>query len=229
MMQTLSHTTLYNETSQTIQEAEAPPLTEQVPTENNSEIRARIIVKEHGKESIVEETLFYPMQPRLPYSATDDTITIETDRGVYVGGYKGGMLEGFGSFYFKNGSRYKGEWKKSMRHGFGIMTTHRGGSSYEGEWKDDAPSGYGKMTRSDGSIISGYFSHGFSGTGHIKYTNGDEYKGCFEDAERNGMGLLRTSDGLSFSGEFREGKPWEGVITDKNGRKEYVANGEILS
>ena len=41
-----------------------------------------------------------------------------------------------GIFYYKNGSKYNGEWKNDKKEGKGIFYWNDG-AKYDGEWKDD--------------------------------------------------------------------------------------------
>ena len=56
-------------------------------------------------------------------------------RGEFVKGYP----EGNGIYFWKNGAKYDGEWKKGMRHGKGRyeFTYHDRVSVQDGEWKND--------------------------------------------------------------------------------------------
>ena len=80
-------------------------------------------------------------------------------------------------FVFENGARYKGQWKESVRHGFGVQIWPDGakyegywknnkahgqgvfwhvyGAKYEGAWKRDKAHGYGKYTHSNGATYEG--------------------------------------------------------------------------
>lgn len=75
------------------------------------------------------------------------------------------MRQGKGLYAFKNGCRYDGSWRKSVKYGFGKII-YPDGSRYEGEWKTD-------------------YKHGF---GAYYYPNGDVYEGGWYKGLRHGLG-----------------------------------------
>ena len=52
------------------------------------------------------------------------------------------LLQGYGTFVFKEGVVYEGEWCRDMRHGWGRMK-YEDNSFYEGEWFNNFRSGQG--------------------------------------------------------------------------------------
>lgn len=60
----------------------------------------------------------------------------------YKGNHLAGKKDGFGNFYYKDGSYYTGQWKKGVRWGFGKMW-YTDGSFYGGYWKCDKRHGAG--------------------------------------------------------------------------------------
>ena len=56
--------------------------------------------------------------------------------GTYVGEKKDGLMDGEGTYYYKDGSKYTGMWKNDKMEGQGIHTWTTG-EKYVGEWKDD--------------------------------------------------------------------------------------------
>ena len=43
-------------------------------------------------------------------------------RNRYEGFWKAGVREGFGIFYYANGSKYEGYWKNNMKEGYSFYT-----------------------------------------------------------------------------------------------------------
>ena len=76
------------------------------------------------------------------------------DRGIvlfpngdsYEGEWKGDKMKGNGTYKFKSGSVYTGDFEKSLRHGLGTMT-YSNGDIYSGEWVNDRIAGKGKVTK----------------------------------------------------------------------------------
>jgi hypothetical protein len=82
-----------------------------------------------------------------------------------------------GEAWYSDGARYKGDWLKGKRDGWGVLSRPVAAGSgaavaaatkeeeqqvtvYEGEWRDDCPHGRGRWTFEDGS---GFFEGVFSG------------------------------------------------------------------
>jgi hypothetical protein len=47
-------------------------------------------------------------------------------RNRYEGNWIEGRREGFGTFFYSNGSRYDGYWHNNMKEGFGLLTEENG-------------------------------------------------------------------------------------------------------
>ena len=63
------------------------------------------------------------------------------------------------AYPYADGSRYVGEFRNDVRHGFGTFISSDG-SRYVGEWKNDKKHGKGTYTLTDGSIKKGIFANG---------------------------------------------------------------------
>ena len=77
----------------------------------------------------------------------------------YVGEYKENQHHGQGTYTFADGKKYVGEFKDSKRHGQGTYT-FADGKKYVGEWKEDKWHGQGTLTFPDGSAKRGYYMNG---------------------------------------------------------------------
>uniref|UniRef100_A0A673N810 Radial spoke head 1 homolog n=1 Tax=Sinocyclocheilus rhinocerous TaxID=307959 RepID=A0A673N810_9TELE len=99
--------------------------------------------------------------------------TINTVLSVYQGTYK-----------FKNGARYIGEWYMNLKHGQGTFY-YPDGSKYEGSLVDDQRQGHGVYT----------------------YPNGDTYDGEWLHHQRHGQGTYRQHNtGSQYMGTWIMGK-----------------------
>lgn len=47
------------------------------------------------------------------------------------------MRNGFGKFYYKEGSVYEGNWRDNLMHGKGNLYYSDGKLAYEGDWRMD--------------------------------------------------------------------------------------------
>ncbi len=62
-------------------------------------------------------------------------------------------------YTYPDGTRYKGEWKDSKKHGKGVLI-RPDGTKYAGEWANDKPDGQGTLTYPDGKKWTGVWENG---------------------------------------------------------------------
>nr|GEW35953.1 sulfate transporter 3.1-like [Tanacetum cinerariifolium] len=76
------------------------------------------------------------------------------------------------------GSRYRGQYRQGLRHGYGIYRFYVG-DIFVGEWFKGQCLGVGVHTCQDGSKYFGEFKSGVKhGIGHYHFRNGDMYAGA---------------------------------------------------
>ena len=84
-------------------------------------------------------------------------------------------------YYFKNGAVYKGQWRGTVRHGFGVQTWPDG-AKYEGYWKNNKAEGKGTFWHVDGDVYEGDWKDDkANGYGIYTHVNGARYEGNWED------------------------------------------------
>lgn len=57
---------------------------------------------------------------------------MQYNAGTYEGQMKNGMRNGYGKFYYNQGSVYDGNWKDNLMHGKGSLFYSNGKLVYEG-------------------------------------------------------------------------------------------------
>ena len=82
------------------------------------------------------------------------------------------MREGKGIYYFKNGNRYEGDWKKNLQHGKGIFY-FKGGERFEGDWKNGKIEGKGVFYCDKYREMGDYVNGVKKGIHATLYNNGD--------------------------------------------------------
>jgi hypothetical protein len=122
---------------------------------------------------------------------------MKNDQGVYEGTFVDGQMNGYGTFSWKNGMKYVGEFSNGL-HGQGTFTWPDG-SVYVGQFTNDRLTGDGKLT---------YPSSFEDGAG--------VYVGSFVNWKRHGLGKW-VSDSFEFEGEWKDGKPVNGLISLPSG------------
>jgi hypothetical protein len=144
---------------------------------------------------------------------------------TYVGEWLNGNSHGKGTFISDEGDKYEGDFQKGKQHGKGIFI-YKNGDKYEGEWVNGYMHGYGIYRFKNGDKYDGELVTGnFHGKGTFTYSDGDEYIGEYLNGKKHGNGIF-TLSGNKLIGEFIDDRLKKGTYIDKNGDK-YV--GELLS
>jgi len=125
--------------------------------------------------------------------------TFTTAKDKYVGEYKNGYKNGFGTQTYSNGDKYVGEYKNGYKNGNGTYT-YANGDKYVGEWKFNRKVGYGTQT----------------------YSNGDKYVGEFKDDKYHGKGNMTFPDGKIQSGIWANDKYLYDLVEHDKREKERL-------
>jgi len=141
------------------------------------------------------------------------------DNGYYDGNCQenSNLREGFGTYYWKNGDKYVGEYKNDLKDGHGTYYW-KNGDKYVGEWKNDQKDGRGTYCWKNGDKYVGEYKNDLKhGQGTYYYTDGTKYIGEWKNDKRTGHGKLIFLDGSYEEGEF--------LNNDRHGRvKTFVHN-----
>jgi hypothetical protein len=134
------------------------------------------------------------------------------NRSSYDGEWKEDERSGNGTFIWKTGEEYVGEFLNGMYHGHGVNKYPENDAfnrtSYDGEWKEDERSGNGTFIWKTGEIYVGEFLNGlFHGHGVNKYPENDafnrtSYDGEWKEDERSGNGTFIWKTGKKYVGNF---------------------------
>ena len=126
------------------------------------------------------------------------------DGSIYKGFFENDKLKGRGRLILINRYIYEGDFDEGLFNGYGKLYTING-IKYEGNWKNDMQDGFGVEKYSDGSCYSGTFHKGIKqGKGKFLFKNGDTYEGDFENDEMTGWGLYKKKDGKIYNGMVKK-------------------------
>ena len=109
----------------------------------------------------------------------------------YEGEWQIDEMNGYGNFYWSDGSSYKGLWKDERRHGNGTQIYPQNSSlvKYIGEWREDLRNGFGKVFWINGNTYEGQFQNGIiNGKGTFIWADGSRYDGLFENEKLHSFG-----------------------------------------
>ena len=130
----------------------------------------------------------------------------------YVGETVSGRREGRGSYFFRNGDSYVGEFRANVFYGVGVLRkapfSINGrscvGREYQGEFRDGLRSGRGTQRSGFGDTYEGNFADDtYHGRGVMLFANGDMYEGDWERGQRTGHGRLTHKAGGFYDGGWR--------------------------
>lgn len=149
----------------------------------------------------------------------------------FQGGFKQGMIEGFGQVTIEGKVTYSGQWRNGKPHGNGQATYIELNTTYTGGWVDGLWQGEGSLVHSSKFLavhdnsksytIKGHFVKGnLDGEGSRTYASGKTIKGNWFDNELM-TGKLYNVDGTTYEGEWLGGRP-HGIGTKTiSGGKRY--------
>lgn len=177
-----------------------------------------------------DETLTATINP-LPPAETQASAQTPSSQGAAPEGRTGdgsapdfGCIEGnctngTGTYLFKNGDKFSGQWKDSKIFNRGTYF-YKNGEKYVGEFENGKINGTGTYYYNSGNRYEGTWKDGIkSGTGtHYYAARGEKYVGEFKDNEPHGQGTYYYSSGDRYEGEWQNGrKHGEGKYYRRNG------------
>lgn len=123
---------------------------------------------------------------------------------TYKGNFKDGQIYDQGILYFSNGDRYVGQWQNRKRHGKGKLL-FANGDAYQGNFAANKLHGHGLMEYADGAEYEGNWDNNqITGNGIMVYANGDKYEGEWQNGKRHGTGKLILVNGKVQEGDWLE-------------------------
>lgn len=153
------------------------------------------------------------------------TIIVEqySDGTRYEGEKYMNKRHGRGTFYYKEGFRYEGNWEDGVMRGYGILWLDDKNKIYEGEWDNNVFHGRGtlynaecnskcefngtdfRMLRGGWTKLDGLFDAGVKqGLATLFIANGDVFVGTFARDVVHGRGTYTPKNGKAFFGLWRE-------------------------
>ncbi|KAL7133496.1 hypothetical protein ABFS83_12G144600 [Erythranthe nasuta] len=136
----------------------------------------------------------------------------------YSGSLVGNSPEGSGTYTWSDGSKYEGQWRFGVRHGYGKLQWPSG-AFYEGEFSGGYINGSGLYTRSDRAVYNGRWRLNLKhGLGYQTYPNGDIFEGSWIKGAPQGHGKYTWTNGNVYMGNVNGGKiSGKGTLTWTNG------------
>jgi S1-C subfamily serine protease len=170
----------------------------------------------------------YPQNGQGTYTAAAST---------YVGAFRNGKYNGYGTYTYAVGAKYVGEWKDGKQHGqgtFTVVSPHKyAGEKYVGEFEDGKAHGQGTQTFVSPHLDAGkkyvgeWKDNEFSGRGTLTFVSphkyaGEKYVGEFEDNKYSGRGTLTLVSPHKHAGEKYVGE-WKNHKRLGQGAQTFVS------
>jgi hypothetical protein len=211
------------------QKIELPPDTYSISVEKAGyrEWREQIELENDSDENVTATLIPLPPAETQGSAQTPDPPTQGTEKAQTDGGsspnfgcIKGNCTNGVGTYLFKNGDKFSGEWKNSKIFNQGTYF-YKNGEKYVGEFENGKINGTGTYYYNSGNRYEGSWQDGIkSGTGtHYYAARGEKYVGEFKNNEPHGQGTYYYQNGERYEGEWQNGR--------KHGEgRYYLRNGE---
>lgn len=146
-----------------------------------------------------------------------------------LGCISGDCAGGEGTYVWRDGSRFEGQWQRNNFHGIGTSYDAAGNVDRSGVWANglyqgrllsgDAAAGSVKLELPGGRIYEGELrEYEMNGSAVITYPNGDVYQGEVLGGVPHGQGNYRRAG----SGEAQEGRFKHGALEGHERPEEYL-------
>lgn len=221
-------------------------LTETMPFQDDTELSDIFSAIQNALERKAEDAAPAALSIQTVKQLPGNSVCLQQKNGytAYQGGYHGGKREGFGSYYYKDGSLcYAGFWEDDKKEGLGVSFRHSDQAVHISNWKENKPAGFtslfdkqgnfkfgGKIVagkkngvgisynNEDGSVFVGKWENGVhTGYGSTFDENGNLlYTGMWKHGKRSGTGTAFDQAGdILFTGEWKEDHEYNGILYKK--------------
>ncbi len=139
-----------------------------------------------------EGTLYYP-NGKIESGIWEKDVLVRKSTTKETGCISGNCENGFGTYVWKTGGKYIGDFENGKRDGKGTYTFENG-DVYKGDWKNGTYDGQGTYKFKSGSKYVGEWANGkYNGIGTMFYKNGTSKTGLWENDEFKGKGIKNSS------------------------------------
>ncbi len=139
-----------------------------------------------------------------------------TNGDFYEGSFFENDFDGQGKYIYSvndplQRASHEGSWKNGKKHGYGTFIW-KNGVKFEGQYSDDERIGYGSMNFPTNDPFNrvryvGNWNNGqINGRGTLTYKNGNKYEGDFVSGAIRGNGTFYFADGRKYVGQMLKGK-----------------------
>lgn len=153
-------------------------------------------------------------RPDTPFG--QDATCLYDDGSKYVGGFRAGRRNGFGTFTTPKGDKYVGKYVADKLNGTASWSSEARGERFEGLWENHKPNGRGKYYYIDGATYDGEWKDGKRhGRGILVFSSNPSprkrnmtkyevsYNGDWVEDVKEGYGVIEYSDGSKVEAQFK--------------------------
>ncbi len=117
----------------------------------------------------------------------------------------GNCNNGKGTYRYKNGAIYSGQFVGGKAHGHGSLR-FKNGNTYTGKWEQNFRQGKGTMVfASKDRYVGDFYRNLFQGQGTYYFADGRRYVGSWKQGKAHGNGTLHKPGGDSLAGIWEQG------------------------
>jgi hypothetical protein len=95
----------------------------------------------------------------ISWDSGNRSVIIESGISGFDGTIIDGKREGYGTYIFKNGDKYVGEFRNDLFNGNGVFIWNDG-ARYDGQWKNGLKNGEGDYILKNGEVLKGIWTEG---------------------------------------------------------------------
>lgn len=122
-----------------------------------------------------------------------------SDGSNYRGDKLRDMKHGKGEFTYNDGKKYQGDWAFDKRNGYGVLREATGLVIYDGEWKEGVYHGNGTLYNNHSRFETEFTYLDFNSLGSAWV----KFDGEFYEGQWHGLGTLTILNNQKYSGKFR--------------------------
>lgn len=126
-------------------------------------------------------------------------------------------------------SLYRGSWKNSQRHGYGVQLFPNG-AKFIGNWKKNSAEGFGRLEFPNNTFYEGNYFNNKIMEGKLQYHNGTYFEGEFDGTkEIFKKGIITFSDNEHFKGVWSpEGIILNGYIVKRDKKRIHLEGKDLI-
>lgn len=137
-------------------------------------------------------------------------IWCEYNGTIYCGGWKNDLFSNFGRILYSNGDHYIGSFKNGYINGYGTKYFKSKSKYYSGEWKNNKKHGLGKIYYKNSLLFEGIWKRNKKQGNGIEYSKNSVKKGLYvNDKKQNYFEVISLKNKKSYNVFYEQGNVYK--------------------